>query len=107
MARFFSLFIAIAIVLGSSFRADPAQAQTFVSSAGNDANNCSFAAPCATLDRALAVTSRGGEIGVLDNGVYPEHPEQLGQMRSAYEYDGLMAMNSRQTCRAAPCRLER
>jgi hypothetical protein len=72
MTKFVPL-IAIALILGIYFRAGPVEAQTFVSgSAGNDVNNCSFSAPCATLDHAFSVTSAGGEIDVLDDSVYPE-----------------------------------
>jgi hypothetical protein len=44
--------------------------RTFVSGAGNDANPCSLAAPCRSFARALAQTSPGGEIAVLDTAGY-------------------------------------
>jgi len=44
--------------------------RSFVSSLGNDANNCSVTAPCQTLTRALAMTNWGGEIVLLNSGEY-------------------------------------
>jgi hypothetical protein len=42
--------------------------QTWVSALGSDSNDCSRAAPCLTFAAALAQTSAGGEIDVLDPG---------------------------------------
>ena len=43
--------------------------RTWVSgAAGNDANPCSVTAPCATFNGAIANTSAGGEISILDPG---------------------------------------
>src|ERR1051325_11029515 len=50
-----------------------AQAQTrrvFVAAQGADANDCSFANPCRTFNRAASVVSPGGEIDVLDPAGY-------------------------------------
>jgi subtilase family serine protease len=45
--------------------------QTWVSaSLGNDANPCTFEAPCRNFAAALALTQPGGEIDVLDPGGY-------------------------------------
>src|SRR5262249_27620708 len=41
-------------------------AKSFVSAAGSDANDCSFAHPCATMARAVGVTFRGGMVSCLD-----------------------------------------
>jgi hypothetical protein len=49
-----------------------ANSRSFVSAAGNDANNCTVSAPCGTLTRALAMTNGGGEIIVLDSGAYAQ-----------------------------------
>jgi hypothetical protein len=52
---------------------DPAQAQlarTFVSSMGNDANDCGRLTPCRTFQRAHDNTLANGEITVLDPGGY-------------------------------------
>ena len=64
-----STSILISIVLGFCLSAAPAYAQlarTFVSSFGNDANDCSRAAPCRTFQRAHDGTLSQGEITVLD-----------------------------------------
>src|SRR5215813_4865531 len=44
--------------------------RTFVSGSGNDANPCSQGAPCRSFAGALAQTSPGGEIAVLDTAGY-------------------------------------
>jgi hypothetical protein len=44
--------------------------RTFVSGTGNDANPCSLAAPCRSFAGAIAQTSPGGEIAVLDTAGY-------------------------------------
>jgi hypothetical protein len=46
-------------------------ARTFVSVAGNDANNCAnVATPCRTLDAGITQVSAGGEVIVLRTGPY-------------------------------------
>src|SRR5215467_7438919 len=44
--------------------------RTFVSGNGSDANPCSLGAPCRSFAGALAQTSPGGEIAVLDTAGY-------------------------------------
>jgi hypothetical protein len=44
--------------------------RTWVSGIGNDTAACARAAPCQTFNAALAATSPGGEIDVLDPGEY-------------------------------------
>jgi hypothetical protein len=44
--------------------------RTFVSGTGSDSNPCSLAAPCRSFAGALAQTSPGGEIAVLDTAGY-------------------------------------
>jgi hypothetical protein len=44
--------------------------RTFVASNGNDANPCSLVAPCRSFDAAIAQTSSGGEVIVLDSAGY-------------------------------------
>jgi hypothetical protein len=71
MARITSL--AIAVLLCLSFDIVPAEAQfarTFVSSLGNDANDCNRLTPCRTFQRAHDQTLALGEITVLDPGGY-------------------------------------
>jgi len=64
----------LAIVLVPALHAAPARAQenrTFVSSTGNDSNNCTnTATPCRHFAAAYAATPAGGEIDVLDPGNY-------------------------------------
>src|SRR5262249_46240405 len=65
--------LAIAIMLGLGLLVTPAEAQlarTFVSSFGNDANDCGRPAPCRTFQRAHDNTLPLGEITVLDPGGY-------------------------------------
>ena len=66
-----SAILAILLVLGLS--AAPAQAQlarTFVSSLGNDTNDCGRLTPCRTFQRAHDNTLANGEITVLAPGGY-------------------------------------
>jgi hypothetical protein len=60
-------------VLFSLLATGPVQAtisHTWVSSSGSDTNACTRSAPCATFAGALAKTSTGGEIDVVDAGDY-------------------------------------
>jgi hypothetical protein len=47
-----------------------AQTRVFVAAAGSDSNNCSFAQPCRTFQRAHDVVAAGGEINALDPAGY-------------------------------------
>src|SRR5262245_23455847 len=65
--------LAIAVLLSLSFHIVPAEAQfarTFVSSLGNDGNDCNRLTPCRTFQRAHDQTLALGEITVLDPGGY-------------------------------------
>ncbi|MEA2989846.1 MAG: hypothetical protein QOG83_2557 [Alphaproteobacteria bacterium] len=67
------LAILSAAALLAALPAVPAQAlsaRTFVSGQGSDTNPCLRAAPCRTFAAALAATSPGGEIDVLDPAGY-------------------------------------
>jgi len=46
------------------------QVRTYVSGLGSDSNACTAALPCRTLKAALALTTAGGEIYVLDSADY-------------------------------------
>src|SRR6266446_7086203 len=46
------------------------QVRTYVSGLGSDSNACTAAQPCRTLKAALALTTAGGEIYVLDSADY-------------------------------------
>jgi hypothetical protein len=68
-----TIIVAVGLALVAALSAAPAQAQsqhTFVSSQGNDANNCFLTTPCRHLQAALAATSPGGEIAILDTAGY-------------------------------------
>jgi len=68
-----SFLTCIAVLFGLGLVPVPAQAQlarTFVSSFGNDANNCDRPTPCRTFQAAHAKTFTNGEVTVLDTGGY-------------------------------------
>src|SRR6202051_4633866 len=69
-----TIVMATALALSAVLAAVPAPAQenrTFVSSTGNDSNNCTnTATPCRHFAAAYAATPAGGEIDVLDPGNY-------------------------------------
>jgi hypothetical protein len=54
-----------------------AQTTRYVSSTGNNANNCSLEAPCLTLQRGINRTPIGGELKVLDSGAYADNPATI------------------------------
>jgi Right handed beta helix region len=64
---------AAALLLLVCLRVDPADAavqRTFVATTGNDGNPCSIAQPCRSFGAAIAQTTAGGEVIVLDSGAY-------------------------------------
>src|SRR5437588_9692714 len=67
------LCLLLAMTIVPWLHALPAQAQaigTFVSGLGDDRNPCTVAAPCKTLQAALAKTLAGGQIFALDSADY-------------------------------------
>src|SRR5262245_12129416 len=71
--RNITLSLLLAVLLGLGLNAAPAHAQsarTFVSSSGNDVNDCNRFAPCRTFQTAHDKTFPDGEITVLDPGGY-------------------------------------
>src|SRR5215472_2314909 len=61
------------LALARALLAMPALAQTtrtYVSGKGSDANACTQAAPCLTLQAALAKTAASGQIYALDSANY-------------------------------------
>jgi hypothetical protein len=63
--------MAIGIMLVSGLNSSPASAQatrTWVSGVGNDADPCSFTAPCKTFAGAISKTADNGEINCRDHG---------------------------------------
>src|SRR5215469_10095547 len=63
--------------------------RTFVSGSGSDANPCSLSAPCRSFAGALAQTSPGGEIAVLDTAGYGA--VTIGQAVSIVNEEGVEA----------------
>jgi hypothetical protein len=72
MNKLVLLSASLAAMLVTLLQATPAQAvveyKTFVSSAGDNMNPCTRAAPCYSLERAAQATVEGGEINCLDSG---------------------------------------
>ena len=68
----FPLSVLVIVLLGL-LHAVPAQAQpirVFVALTGNDANPCTFASPCKSVQHAHDVVAAGGEVRMLDPGSY-------------------------------------
>jgi hypothetical protein len=63
--------------------------RTFVSGSGSDSNLCSLSAPCRSFAGALAQTSPGGEIAVLDTAGYGA--VTIGQAISIVNEEGVEA----------------
>jgi len=61
------VLVICATVAGSAAQA--ADNTRYVSVTGNDANACTLAAPCLTLQRGIDATPDGGELRILDSGV--------------------------------------
>src|SRR5215831_462478 len=71
MTKIASLFVATLLALSCHVLSAQAQlARTYVSSLGNDANDCNRLTPCRTFQRAHDTTLANGEITVLDPGGY-------------------------------------
>ncbi len=68
--RFAQNLLALVILTLAASSAAQAQTRTWVSGTGNDADPCSFTAPCKTFAGALLKTSMNGEISVKDSGAY-------------------------------------
>src|SRR5215470_2236422 len=63
--------------------------RTFVSGTGNDANPCSLSAPCRSFAGAIAQTSPGGEVAVLDTAGYGQ--VTIGKAVSIVNEEGVEA----------------
>ena len=61
------LLIALLLMLPATFAQN---ARSWVASTGSDTNSCTRTAPCASFVGALAKTNAGGEIDVVDPGIY-------------------------------------
>jgi hypothetical protein len=70
MTRAIATIFASCVLAALSASAAFAQQRTFVSGSGSDSNDCSRIAPCRTFNRAISLTSAGGEVYVLDTAGY-------------------------------------
>jgi hypothetical protein len=70
MKRIALLTAAMLVATVASTDAHALSNRTFVSGNGSDSNPCSIAAPCRSFAGAIAQTSPGGEIAVLDTAGY-------------------------------------
>src|SRR6202051_207657 len=80
IAFFLTLFGALIVCLLPGAPAQAQENRTFVSSTGDDSNNCTnTATPCRHFAAAYAATPAGGEIDVLDPGNYggPAHSSSI------------------------------
>ena len=69
--RLFGGLLALAVCTTLTWSAAQAADGTrYVSTAGKNANDCTLAAPCRTLQRGINVTPPGGELRILDSGFY-------------------------------------
>jgi hypothetical protein len=92
------LRLLLAMTFAPWLHALPAQAQamrTFVSGLGKDSNPCTVAAPCKTLQAALAKTLAGGQISALDSADYGNVTiNQAVSIVSGHGATGVMATSS-------------
>jgi hypothetical protein len=73
MSRIVPIFVAALATLSFGVGATPAQAlstTTFVSGNGFDSNPCTHTAPCRSFQAAVALTSPGGQVTMLDPAGY-------------------------------------
>ena len=74
--------LALALLIVPAMPANATFFSTFVSSAGNDANDCSAPAPasaCRHISRALVQTSFAGQISCVDGADYVEATVTIAQ----------------------------
>jgi hypothetical protein len=60
-------FASVMLTAGTLATSAQAGRLSYVSSTGNDANACTLAAPCRTLQHAVAATKAGGEVRLIDS----------------------------------------
>jgi len=66
-ALFIAAALAPAAFSGTAYAADNTR---YISIAGSNANPCTLAQPCKTLQRGVAMTPAGGELRILNSGFY-------------------------------------
>jgi hypothetical protein len=69
--------------------ASPSNAATtlYVSGGGNDANACTLAQPCRTIDHALGAAGAGGTVSCLDAGPYTEDSRNNNNTQASFTLD--------------------
>jgi hypothetical protein len=70
IARFLRLSFVTVLFIGSAPALGATAQRTFVASTGNDAHPCTLPSPCRGFSAAIAQTSPGGEVIVLDSAGY-------------------------------------
>jgi hypothetical protein len=69
--RVFTLLaLAVCVTVACSATAQAVDNTRYISITGNDANDCTLAAPCRNLPRGKNSTPAGGELRILDSGDY-------------------------------------
>ena len=63
-------FIVVAALVAAAAPASATVQRTFVASHGSDANACSLPSPCRSFNAAIANTTGGGEVVILDTAGY-------------------------------------
>ena len=74
---FMPLRLSFALILGVAMAHPAANAvdnTRYVSITGKNANPCTLAQPCKTLQRGIAMTPAGGEVQILESGFYGNNP---------------------------------
>jgi hypothetical protein len=66
----FAPFTIAALISGALTVSAQAGRLSYVGSTGSDANACTLAAPCRTLTHAIAATTNGGEVRLIDSAGY-------------------------------------
>jgi hypothetical protein len=66
----FKLLVLTACAMAASSVAKAVDNTRYISINGNNANACTLAAPCLTLQRGIDATPAGGELRILDSGFY-------------------------------------
>ena len=69
MRRILCLAVAAAVTAACS-AVQAADEVRYISTTGSNANPCTLARPCRSLQRAIGVTPAGGDIHILDSGFY-------------------------------------
>ena len=69
--------VVVCALLGSSAASATGLFRAYVSSKGNDANDCTLPHPCRLLPKAIAAVASGGEVWMLDSANYNTGPVNI------------------------------